>query len=176
MNKTIIAAFAVSAVWTALAGIDINLDLKAKPIKDMSKTANGIAMGVNGAMEAWLSHVDGNDDILFVSNKVETARIFREAGLRVMRLQGTNDWFNKRDKRTKDGKYPLTNPKAAFDFYKANGIKVFVCLECPDQAAVANNIEIIKWIVDNGYKDQVVGIEMGNETYSNRESYKRAEF
>ena len=176
MNKTIIAALAVSAVWTALAGIDINLDLKAKPIKDMSKTANGIAMGVNGAMEAWLSHVDGNDDILFVSNRVETARIFREAGLRVMRLQGMNDWFNKRDKRTKDGKYPLTNPKAAFDFYKANGIKVFVCLECPDQAAVANNIEIIKWIVDNGYKDQVVGIEMGNETYSNRDYYKRAEF
>ena len=176
MNKTIVAALAAAAAWTAAAGIDIDLDLKAKPIKDMKGAANGIAMGVNGAMEAWLSHVNGNDDILFVSNKVETARIFREAGLRVMRLQGMNSWFNNRNKRTKDGKYPLTNPKAAFDFYQANGIKVFVCLECPDQGAVANCVEIIKWIVDNGYKDQVVGVEMGNETYASRDYYKRAEF
>ena len=176
MNKTILAALTAAAAWTAAAGIDIDLDLKAKPIKDMKGTANGIAMGVNGAMEAWLSHVNGNDDILFVSNKVETARIFREAGLRVMRLQGMNTWFNNRSKRTKDGKYPLTNPKAAFDFYQANGIKVFVCLECPDQGAVANCVEIIQWIVDNGYKDQVVGVEMGNETYASRDYYKRAEF
>ena len=176
MNKTILAALTAAAAWTAAAGIDIDLDLKAKPIKDMKGTANGIAMGVNGAMEAWLSHVNGNDDILFVSNKVETARIFREAGLRVMRLQGMNSWFNNRNKRTKDGKYPLTNPKAAFDFYQANGIKVFVCLECPDQGAVANCVEIIQWIVDNGYKDQVVGVEMGNETYASRDYYKRAEF
>ena len=176
MNKTILAALTAAAAWTAAAGIDIDIDLKAKPIKDMRGTANGIAMGVNGAMEAWLSHVNGNDDILFVSNKVETARIFREAGLRVMRLQGMNTWFNNRNKRTKDGKYPLTNPKAAFDFYQANGIKVFVCLECPDQGAVANCVEIIQWIVDNGYKDQVVGVEMGNETYASRDYYKRAEF
>jgi len=176
MNKTILAALTAAAAWTAAAGIDIDIDLKAKPIKDMKGTANGIAMGVNGAMEAWLSHVNGNDDILFVSNKVETARIFREAGLRVMRLQGMNTWFNNRSKRTKDGKYPLTNPKAAFDFYQANGIKVFVCLECPNQGAVANCVEIIQWIVDNGYKDQVVGVEMGNETYASRDYYKRAEF
>ena len=176
MNKTIISVLAAAAAWTASAGIGIDLDLKAKPIKDMKKTANGVAMGVNGAMEAWLSHVNGNDDILFVSTKVETARIFREAGLRVMRLQGMNSWFNNRSKRTKDGKYPLTNPKAAFDFYQANGIKVFVCLECPNQDAVANCVEIIQWIVDNGYKDQVVGVEMGNETYASRDYYKRAEF
>ena len=160
----------------AFADFRIDIDLDAKPIKDMGKTANGVAMGVNGAMEAWLSGVSGNDDILFVSNKVETARVFREAGLRVMRLQGMNSWFGGRGKRTKDGLFPLTNPKAAFDFYKANGIKVFVCLECPDQAAVSNNLEIIRWLVDNGYRDQVAGIEMGNETYASRDYYKRAEF
>ena len=136
----------------ASAEMQIDLDIKAKPIKDMKKTANGVAMGVNGAMEAWLSHIPGNDDIFFVSKQVETSRIFRQAGLRVMRLQGMNSWFNNRNKKTKDGKYPLTNPKAAFDFYKDNGIKVFVCLECWSQEAVANNLEIIKWIVDNNYK------------------------
>jgi hypothetical protein len=160
----------------ASAEMQIDLDIKAKPIKDMKKTANGVAMGVNGAMEAWLCHIPGNDDIFFVSNKVETSRIFRQAGLRVMRLQGMNSWFNNRNKKTKDGKYPLTNPKAAFDFYKDNGIKVFVCLECWSQEAVANNLEIIKWIVDNNYKDQVVGIEMGNESYARKDYPKLAAF
>jgi len=166
----------VACAFGASAEMTIDLDLKAKPIKDMKKTANGIAMGVNGAMEAWLSGVPGNDDILYVSNKVETARIFRQAGLRVMRLQGMNTWWNNRTKRTKDGKFPLTNPTAAFDFYKANHIKVFVCLECPDQLAVTNCLDIIQWLVDNNYKDQVVGIEMGNETYAARGYYKRAAF
>lgn len=163
-------------VYGASAEVKLDLDLKAKPIKDMRTTANGVAMGVNGAMEAWLSRIPGNDDILFLSNKVETARAIRQAGLRVMRLQGINSWFNNRNKRTKDGKYPLTNPKAAFDFYKANGIKVFVCLECKSQPAVSNCLEIIKWIIDNDYKNQVVGIEMGNETYADRRYHTYAQF
>ena len=175
----------MKAIWTAAicalacaagAAMTVDLDLKAKPIKEMKSTANGVAMGVNGAMEAWLCGVDGNDDILYVSNKVETARIYRQAGLRVMRLQGMNTWWNSRMKRTKDGKYPLTNPTATFDFWKANHVKVFVCLECASQPEVANCLEIIKWIADNDYKDQVVGIEMGNETYASKNYYKRAEF
>ena len=175
----------MKAIWTAAicalacaagAAMTVDLDLKAKPIKEMKTTANGVAMGVNGAMEAWLCGVEGNDDILYVSNKVETARVFRQAGLRVMRLQGMNSWWNNRTKRTKDGKYPLTNPKAAFDFYKANRVKVFVCLECGSQPAVTNCLEIIQWLVDNDYKDQVVGIEMGNETYASKNYWKLAEF
>ncbi len=173
---TLIGATLTLCAFGASAEVKIDLDTKAKPIKDMRSTANGIAMGVNGAMEAWLSHVSGNDDILFISNKVATARAFREAGLRVMRLQGMNSWFNGQHYRTKDGKYPRTNPKAAFDFYKANGVKVFVCLECWNQAAVTNNLAIIKWIIDNDYKNQVIGIEMGNETYASRDYYKLAEF
>lgn len=174
--KTLMTAALAAMAFGVSAEMTIDLDLKAKPIKDMKTTANGVAMGVNGAMEAWLCGVDGNDDILYVSNKVETARIYRQAGLRVMRLQGMNTWWNSRMKRTKDGKYPLTNPTAAFDFWKANHVKVFVCLECASQPEVANCLEIIKWIADNDYKDQVVGIEMGNETYASKNYYKRAEF
>ena len=174
--KTLVAAAVAVCAFGASAGMTIDLDLEAKPIKDMKTTANGVAMGVNGAMEAWLCGVEGNDDILYVSNRVETARIFRQAGLRVMRLQGMNSWWNGRTKRTKDGKYPLTNPKAAFDFWKANHVKVFVCLECWNQQAVTNCLEIIKWIVDSGYQDQVAGIEMGNETYGSKNYPKLAAF
>ena len=177
MKHASLAVLAATAV--SLAGYGeflIDIDLEAKPIKDMKTTANGVAMGVNGAMEVWSCGEEGNDDVLFVSNKVETARIMREAGLRVMRLQGMNAWWNNRTKRTKDGKYPLSNPKAAFDFYKANHMKVFVCLDCINQEMVTNDLEIIRWVVDNGYKDQVVGIEMGNETYWTPNYYKRAAF
>jgi hypothetical protein len=178
MNNKLVAfvLFSVSVLSGLSAETTIDIDLTAKPIRDMKKTANGVAMGVNGALEAWLCSFPGNDDWLYVSNKVETARIFRQAGLRVLRLQGMNTWFGGRNLRTKDGKFPRTNPKAAFDFYKANGIKVFVCLECWSQSAVSNNLEIIKWIIDNGYKNQVVGIEMGNETYASSKYHTLAKF
>ena len=176
MKHASLAALAATVVSLAAYGeLMIDVDLEAKPIKDMKTTANGVAMGVNGAMEVQSCGEEGNDDILFISNRVETARIMREAGLRVMRLQCMNPWWNNRTKRTKDGKYPLSNPKAAFDFYKANHMKVFVCLECLNQEWVTNNLEIIQWLVDNDYKEQVVGIEMGNETYASKNYYKRAE-
>lgn len=113
-NKLVAFALFSVAVFSGLsAEKTIDIDLAAKPIRDMKKTANGVAMGVNGALEAWLCSFPGNDDWLYVSNKVETARIFRQAGLRVLRLQGMNSWFGGRNLRTKDGKFPRTNPKAA---------------------------------------------------------------
>ena len=188
MTKMMMAGAIALGAMAVNAGIDIDLDLKAKPIKDMKTTGNGVAMGVNGAIEDWLAHVKGNDFIFYVTNKVETARVYREAGLRVMRLQGMNSWFNRRvpnpyDINSKDKKevqraknYSQTNPKALFDLYKANGIKTMVCLECWSQEAVTNCLDIIKWIVDNDYKDQVVGIEMGNESYASPVYPKLAAF
>ena len=162
----------------ASAGFEIALDAKAKPIKDMRTTGNGVGMGFNGAVEGWLNSIRNNDDILYVSNRLETARAYRQAGLRLMRLQGMNSWFNCRgpnpyDPNSKDPKvrkayarYNRTNPKALLDFYKANGVKTFVCLECWSESAVTNNLEIVQWLVDNGYKDVVAGFEMGNESYA----------
>ena len=63
---TLIGATLTLCAFGASAEVKIDLDTKAKPIKDMRSTANGIAMGVNGANEAWLSHISGNDDILFI--------------------------------------------------------------------------------------------------------------
>ena len=176
--KTLMTAALAVTTFGVSAETTIDLDLKAKPIKDMKTTANGVAMGVNGAMEAWLCGVEGNDDILYVSNRFETARAYRQAGLRLMRLQGMNSWFNCRkpnpyDPNSKDPKevkryksYVQSRPDLVFPFWKENGIKVWVCLECWNTNDVPNCVEIVKWIVDNGYKDVVAGFEMGNETYS----------
>ena len=160
----------------AMGDVEIDLDMKAKPLKDMSNSGCNQGMGFNAALE----NVWGvaNDDYWFVTNRIEAARVLKAAGANLLRLQCMNSWFWRRnpnpyDPKSKDPKevqrykgYKQTNPKAAFDFYKANGIKVFVCIECHKQEAVEENVEIVKWIVDNGYKDVVAGFEMGNETYS----------
>ena len=164
--KTLLAAALAATSFGAFADFEINLDLGQKPIKDMRTTGCGPGMGFNGAMEATFTNIEGNDDVLFVSNRLETADVMRRAGMRLLRLQCMNGWFESRKDRTKDGRYPATNPKAAFDFYKANGFKVFVCLECRREGRVKDCLEIVKWILDNGYKDVVAGFEMGNETYS----------
>src|SRR5574344_683120 len=125
------ALLATAMVATAKPDFTISLDPAAKPIKDMRMTGNGVGMGFNGAVEGWLNSIQGNDDILYVSNRFETAKVYRQAGLRLMRLQGMNTWFNSRrpnpyDPNSKDKKvvqaykrYNRTNPKALFDFYKA---------------------------------------------------------
>ena len=163
-NGTLLAAAAVVCAGAAFADVEINLDMAAKPLKDMSKTGCNQGMGFNAALEnVWGA---ANDDWWFVSNKVESARILKEAGANLLRLQCMNGWFNRRN----DPKKP-TNPKAAFDFYKANGMKVFLCLEINlnrnPWASVTNNLDIIRWVVTNDYKSCVAGIECGNETYGN---------
>ena len=167
MKKTI-AAFAVIASMSVCADFAISLDPAAKPIKEIDKAGCNTGIGFNGALESVFSC--GSDDYWFVSNRVETARAFLEAGATLVRLQCMNGWFSRRN--ATGPKARRSNPKAAFDFYQANGIKAFVCLECCHdfetnrvEASVAENLEIIKWIVDNGYKGVVAGFECGNETY-----------
>ena len=160
MRHVFFAAVAVTLVsLTAFGDFEITIDPKAAPIKDMRKTGCNSGMGFNCALENVFCPV--NDDFWFVTNRIQSARALREAGANLLRLQCMNSWFNRR----KPGSKRQTNPKAAFDFYQANGIKVWVCLECWKTNDVPNCIEIVKWIVDNGYKDVVAGIEMGNESY-----------
>ncbi len=175
MTTTMIAAVAALSAGAAMADFSIDIDPAAKPIKDMSNTGCNQGIGFNAALESVWGV--GGDDWWFVSNKVETARILKEAGVNLVRLQCMNSWFDRRkpnpyDPNSKDPKvvrahksYGQSNPKAAFDFYKANGIKVFVCLECWSTNAVEENVEIVKWLVDNDFKNCVAGFEMGNETY-----------
>src|SRR5574344_1514193 len=138
--KTAAALAATAFAVMARADFEIKLEASAKTMKDMSATGCNQGLGFNAALE----HVFGaaNDDWWFVSNKVESARILKAAGANLLRLQCMNSWF----KRRNDPKKP-TNPKAAFDFYKANGIKVFVCLECWGENQIDEDVAIVKWIV-----------------------------
>ena len=148
----------MAAAGAFAADFEIRIDPKAKPIKDMRQTGCNSGMGFNAALEQVFCVA--NDDYWFVSNKVSSSAMLREAGANLLRLQCMRSWWNRRN----DKKNP-TNPKAAFDFYRENGIKVWVCLECWSTNDVPNCVEIVKWIVDNGYKGVVAGIEMGNESY-----------
>ena len=163
MRRTIFAAVAALAAAAAFADFEISLDPAAKPFKDMRKTGCNQGIGFNAALESVWSVA--NDDWWFATNRVETSRTLKEAGANLLRLQCMNSWFRRRN--AAGPKARRSNPKAAFDFYKANGIKVFVCLECASTNAVDENVEIVQWLVDNGYKDVVAGFEMGNETYGN---------
>ena len=176
MKGLVVAALAAAVVFgVSAADFEISIDPKAKPIKDMRKTGCNQGMGFNAALEqVWGV---ASDDYWFVTNKVYASKILKEAGANLLRLQCMRSWWNRGkpnpyDKDSKDPKerqryrnYRPTNPKAAFDFYKENGIKVWVCLECWNTNDVPNCVEIVKWLVDNDYKGVVAGIEMGNESY-----------
>ena len=85
MKKTILC-FASLACLGALAEFSINFDPAAgKPMKDMRKSGCNQGIGFNAALENVWSVA--NDDYWFVSNKVETSRILKEAGANLLRLQ-----------------------------------------------------------------------------------------
>ena len=168
----LIAATIAIHVTGAFAEFAIDVDLAAQPIKDMRQSGCNSGIGYNSALESVFGV--GKDDYWFVTNRMESARILREAGANLLRLQCFNSWFARRnpkpatppDSKKKSKPYRQSNPKAAFDFYKANGIKVFVCLEMWSTNTVEENVRIVQWLVDNDYKGCVAGIEMGNETYA----------
>lgn len=164
-NARLMAAFAVAAslMQCAFADFKVSFDpANMKPVKDMRKSGCNQGIGFNAALESIWSVA--NDDYWFVTNKVETSRILKDAGANLLRLQCMNSWFSRQPPAKAKRQ---SNPKAAFDFYKANGIKVFVCLEAWNKETIDQNVEIVKWIVDNGFKKCVAGFEMGNETYGN---------
>ena len=162
ITKTTSLAFAVLS-GAAFADFNINItELPKQGIKDFSARAQNEGIGYNAALE----HVwgVGGDEWWFIKNKENTAAVLKQAGANLLRLQCMNSWFDMRN--STDPKLK-TYPKEAFDFYKANGIKVFVCLEAPSDVWVDKCVEIVKWIVDNDYKSVVAGFELGNETYGN---------
>ena len=160
MGNSCMATLAALLTMPVFAALDVTVPGDAMPIKDMSASGCCQGIGYNAALESVWGV--GGDDWWFVSNKVETAAALKSAGANLLRLQCMNEWFGRRN-----SKDPLrrSNPRAAFDFYKANGIKVMVCLEVLEPWQVDQNVEIVRWIIDNGYKDVVAGVELGNETY-----------
>ena len=167
--KTTLAAGAAIVGTAAFADFEINLDLGEKPIRDVRTSTCGPMVGYAGCLCE-------NEEYWYVSNKVETARVMREAGAWFQRMWGANRWFRSRtnwhDPNSKDPKeqkaymnFRPTHPELIFPFWKENGIKVLFTLECWGDADEKSAVEFVKWIVDNNYKDVVAGFEMGNESF-----------
>ena len=168
--RTTLAAAAALAGTSAFADFDITLDLGEKPIRDARTSTCGPMVGYAGCL------ANTDEAYWFSSNKVETARVMREAGAYFQRMWSANAWFKNRtnwhDPNSKDPKeqkayknFRPTHPELMFPFWKENGIKVLFTLECWSDDGEKSAVEFVKWIVDNNYKDVVAGFEMGNESY-----------
>ena len=165
-TKTLMAAAVAAAAFGAFADFDIKLDLSGKPMRDLSKTTSKAIVGYISAM-----HAEG-DDYWFITNKMQTAAVMKQAGCYNHATWTSDGWFARRN--NPDPK-KRTNPKAQFDFWKENGFRILIGLgaigpkTADDPVAfkrdVDNKLEFVKWIVDNGYKDVVQGFELGCETY-----------
>lgn len=161
----LVAGAALCAV-AAFADCEISLDPAAKPFRDLRKIGCDHGIGFRVAPEIFWSAAD--DDWWFVTNRLETARALKQAGAHLLRLEDVNRWFRRRN--AADPKMRPSNPKAAFDLFRANDIKVLVCLECASTNAVDESLEIVQWLVDNGYKDVVAGFESDDESLDGQRS------
>ena len=195
MKRIVLAALLLAAAApAACAGwpVPILVDAGETPIKDLRDSSSAPDLGYAGAM------LETNTDIaewFYISNRVESAKLVRDAGAWVVRPWGANDlwqrglaWVASTNRPALRKKYstyptiaPLIDPHAYFSFWKENGMKAILCLENysvfadVESGKRVNDIESVKkvicdyvqWIVDNGYTDCVAGFELGNEPYFN---------
>ena len=180
--------FAAAAVSSARAEwpVTIIADADDTPIKDLRNSTSAPDLGYAGAM---LESSTLISEWFYISNRVESAKLVRDAGAWVVRPWGANDlwqrgiaWAKTKDRAAMMKRYRngvLIDPHAYFSFWKENGMKAILCLEQygvygdAEKGTRVSDIETTKkvicdyvqWIVDNGYKECVAGFELGNEPY-----------
>ena len=174
--------------------IEVSDDIE--PIKDLRNSTSAPDLGYAGAMLETSTLVA---EWFYISNRVESAKLVRDAGAWVVRPWSANDcwqrglaWVATKDRAALQKKYPhamFIDPHAYFSFWKENGMKAILCLENysvftdVETGARTGDIETVtkvicdyvRWIVDNGYKDCVAGFECGNEAYWGNEPEKYGE-
>ena len=188
LNKSLIAisvailALSSQAEWP----VTIIADADDTPIKDLRNSTSAPDLGYAGAM---LESSTLIAEWFYISNRVESAKLIRDAGAWVVRPWSANDlwqrgmaWATTKDREAMMKKYRngvLIDPHAYFSFWKENGMKAILCLEQygvygdAEKGTRVSDIETTKkvicdyvqWIVDNGYKECVAGFELGNEPY-----------
>ena len=198
MRGCLVGLAAIFAVFGARGEekgpITIEIDAEEAPIKDMRNSTSAPDLGYAGAMLECGTTVA---EWFYISNRVESAKLVRDAGAWVVRPWTANAhwqrgmaWAKTKDCAAMRARYrhdALIDPHAYFSFWKENGMKAILCLENygvytdVEKGASTNDIETVKkvicdyvkWIVDNGYTDCVAGFELGNEPYwgKNPEEY-----
>ena len=177
-----VAATAANAAWP----VTIEVDAHAEPIKDLRNSTSAPDLGYAGAM---LESTTLVAEWFYISNRVESAKLVRDAGAWVVRPWSANDcwqrglaWVATKNRAALQKRHPhsvFIDPHAYFSFWKENSMKAILCLEIygvygdvekgtrvSDIGSVKKVIcDYLRWIVDNGYKDCVAGFECGNESY-----------
>ena len=177
------ALFAMALLPFALAAaITVDID---SPIKDQRKSRAGVGIGYSGSLMELNSWKIFNQ--FFVKEPDKTWEIAKAGGYWTDRIYGSSqNWQNKmrlnyaKDAETKAKlAKELHDPKIYFDWCKKHGVRSLNVLEC--HSAITNYVtgasskdvkdvkkgilDYVKWIVDNGYRDQIIGFELGNEPY-----------
>jgi hypothetical protein len=188
LDKSLIAVSVAALALSSQAEwpVTIIADADDAPIKDLRNSTSAPDLGYAGAM---LESSTLIAEWFYISNRVESAKLIRDAGAWVVRPWSANDlwqrgmaWATTKDREAMMKKYRngvLIDPHAYFSFWKENGMKAILCLEQygvygdAEKGTRVSDIETTKkvicdyvqWIVDNGYKECVAGFELGNEPY-----------
>ena len=188
LDKSLIAVSVAALALSSQAEwpVTIIADADDTPIKDLRNSTSAPDLGYAGAMLESSTLVA---EWFYISNRVESAKLIRDAGAWVVRPWSANDlwqrgmaWATTKDREAMMKKYRngvLIDPHAYFSFWKENGMKAILCLEQygvygdAEKGTRVSDIETTKkvicdyvqWIVDNGYKECVAGFELGNEPY-----------
>lgn len=188
MNRKIAIAAIAASVALAVAAEEskefrIEFNPKGEVIKDVSKSPCFPDLGLAGENTA--PGIFNDAYLSYVKNREMTARAYREAGVWLVRpcdmlnvfagiaKHPGQDWAI--DEKT--GRCQWLHPKYNFSFWKEYGLKAIICLNIwndePDK--VANLEAFLKWIVENGWQDQVSAFEMCNEAFYGKdpENYAR---
>ena len=177
----------------------ITFDTTAPAFKDQRDSRANPVMGWAGTV----TDIGGEiGKYLFETDPDHTWEVLKEAGCHFVKMWSANTRWEesmayaalKTDKERaafakKHRQTPLGDPKIYYDFLKKHDVKLLLCIEqystytdvakgetTNDIAVVKRHmLDYVKWIVDNGYRDMVVGFELGNEPYFGSEPEKYAE-
>ena len=199
MKTVLLTLFAaMSAFGAARPDATITFDTSAPAFKDQRDSRANPVMGWAGT----ITDIGGEiGKYLFETDPDRTWKVLEAAGCHFVKMWQANDaWelstayaalktdeerraFVKRHPRTVIG-----DPKIYYDFLKKHGVKLLLCIEqystftdaaagkrTDDIAVVKEHIlSFVKWIVNSGYRDMVVGFELGNEPYFGSDPEKYA--
>jgi len=153
-----VAALAVGAAPAPTApkpDMTVRFDLKMPTFRDLSESSAFPTLGYAGCIA---DEGDRYFDEFFVKNPDRTWEVFKGAGARLVKEWGADGRWERDKERA----------KISFAWRKKHGVKVLLCIENGGRTindARRRILGFVQWIVDNGFKDQVAGFELGNEPY-----------
>jgi len=161
MMKRILMTVVLAAAAAGRAGDQspdgtITFDAGAPTYIDQSKSSSFPNLGYAGAI--WDEGPECAEEF-FRRSPDRTWEVFKGAGAYLVKEWGADGCWEQDKKMAYD----------VFAWRKKHGVKVLLCLE-PGAGRSINDarrriLGYVKWIVDNDFKDQVAGFELGSEPY-----------